>query len=779
MKVTFLQAAVPLAKSFEEIAPGTYREESYPNIINMSSLEYDVEDLSEFHSYLAVAAQQGMCLLKGNLDRQLVNESRAGHTSSSEPTQWICLDVDYAVGSLTPAEWLHDLHPAFHGVDFIFQPSASQGIKVHTGWRGHIFVMLTKPLAPSALKAFLMHLNLTHTELSKRLELSASGGALRYPLDVTTCQNDKLLFITPPITKNFKRELKDYKQFTYFKVGQPCADLDLKSISLEKNNQRVQAKIQELRNLKGLDKKTFKTERHHGCDVLTNPDSVIVTGKREARGFVYLNLNGGDSWAYYFPTDNPEILYNFKGEPCMYMQDVDKDIYDDYKQSSNSTEGPLPFGFLWPVDDLYYRGLADTTTGEILSIHPTGSRQKLRDFLVSHGVQIPKGWVVPEWKIRFDPTTQGTVDFLNQEINTYRKPSYLVNAEKRDNTQVPPTINKVLDSVCVTEEMKVHFLNWIAYIFQTRKKTFTGWIFQGTQGTGKGVLYNFILKPLFGPVYCHEMTMDRLDDDFNQYLERNLLLFIDEAKITDSKNGDRLLNRIKNLITETDQHIRGMRRNAFTCPNFTNVILASNYDEIIVLEASDRRFNVAPRQERPIQLEAEDLAAIRDELPELADYLLSLEVSEERAHSILLNDARAALIELSRTTVDQFFLAIRNGDLSYFTQFLSSTLMNTSEGMRYHDYAIAVKRWLSEANEPGNTGRDELRSVYQYLQNTSISASKFSRMAGKYGLTFQPVRINGELTRGLHQHIWHLAEEEVEQWKEEVSDKVVSIRRPT
>jgi len=110
---------------------------------------------------------------------------------------------------------------------------------------------------------------------------------------------------------------------------------------------------------------------------------------------------------------------------------------------------------------------------------------------------------------------------------------------------------------------------------------------------------------------------------------------------------------------------------------------------------------------------------------------------------------------------------------------LSSTLMATSEGMRYHDYAVAVKRWLSEVNEPGNTGRDELRSVYQYLQNTSISASKFSRMAGKYGLSFQPVRINGELTRGLHQHTWHLNEEEVEQWKEVTSDKVISIRRPT
>jgi hypothetical protein len=287
------------------------------------------------------------------------------------------------------------------------------------------------------------------------------------------------------------------------------------------------------------------------------------------------------------------------------------------------------------------------------------------------------------------------------------------------------------------------------------------------------------MKPLLGHEHCHEMTMDRLDDDFNQYLERNLLLFIDEAQITDSKNGDRLLNRIKNLITETDQHIRGMRRNPVTCPNFTNVVLASNYDEIILLEASDRRFNVAPRQESPIKLEAQDIAVIRDELPLFADHLLSITADEERAHSILLNDARAALIELSKTTVDQFFHAVRNGNLSYFTQFLSSTLMATSEGLRYHDFAVVVKRWLSEANKETNIGRDELRTVYQYLQNTSISASKFSRMAGKYGLSFQPVRVEGDLTRGLFQYTWQLDENEVKQWQDVTSDKIVSIRRPS
>jgi hypothetical protein len=776
VKVTFLNAAVPLAKTYEEIAPGTYREESYPHVTNVTSLEYKIDNLDDFHSYLVVAADEGMCLLKGNLDRPLVNESRAGHTTSSALTEWVCLDVDYAVNDLSPAEWLDNLHPAFRGVNFIFQPSASQGITVTNGWRGHFFLLLDKPETPAALKAFLMHLNLTHEELSRHLELSASGGALRYPLDVTTCQNDKLLFIAPPVTKNFERA-EGIEQFTLRIRAKSHVTLNLKNISVEKNNQAQQSVIANLRKQKGLDKKNFKQERYRGCNVLTNPDSVIVSGKKEARGFVYLNLNGGDSWAYYFPVDNPEILFNFKGEPCMYMQDVDKDIYDEYRQLTASNESPVPFGFLWPPADIYFRGFADAQTCEVINIYATSSRQKLKDFFTNCNIALPRKWTPEEWDLRFDPTINGVVDFYNKTVNTYRKTTYLAEAQKRDTATLPPTIDRVLNSVCVTEEMKQHFLNWLAVIFQTRQKTYTGWIFQGTQGTGKGVLYQYILSPLIGHDYCHEMTMDRLDDDFNQYLERNLLLFIDEAKITDSKNGDRLLNRIKNLVTEDQLHIRAMRRNAISCANFTNIILASNHDEIILLEASDRRFNVAPRQERPIRLEAKDILAITTELAEFSDYLMSYEISVERAHSILLNDARAALIELSKTTVDQFFHAINKGDLSYFTQFLSSTLMATSEGLRYHDYAVVVKRWLSEANSEANVARDDLRTVYQYLQSSSISATKFSRMAGKYGLVFQPVRVNGELTRGLLQHTWCLDEQEVEQWQEVATDKVVSIRQ--
>jgi hypothetical protein len=65
-----------------------------------------------------------------------------------------------------------------------------------------------------------------------------------------------------------------------------------------------------------------------GGRLLANPEPATVTGVRRARGFVYLNLNGGDSWGYYYPASNPEILYSFKGEPPVRLADIAPGLWE-------------------------------------------------------------------------------------------------------------------------------------------------------------------------------------------------------------------------------------------------------------------------------------------------------------------------------------------------------------------------------------------------------------------------------------------------------------------
>jgi len=782
MRVNFLAASdsTRLSKTFEEIAPGKFKETSYPQVSKFNSIERVVTRIEDLHSNIVAGSYEGLCLLKGLLDQPLHNESRAGHTDSAVETEWICLDVDYTVVEHTPDQFLDMLGLA--DVNYVFQKSASMGIKCTEGWRGHFFILLESPQSPPALKQWLIHLNLSCNSLRANIGLSASGGALTYPLDITTCQNDKLLYIAPPKCVGFNDPIE--KRFDIEHRKSPRANLDLSTVSAAANQQAVQKLLHVKRSEADLPKKSFKTTQLHGIEVLTNPDAVTVTGKKEARDFVYLNLNGGDSWGYYFPVSNPEVLFNFKGEPCMYMRDVDRDIFNDYatvrpnpnNSGANSIGGTIPFGFLWPNDDTYYRGFANPETRELDWLCATGSKSKLRDFFVQHGATPEKGWAVDEWQLTFDPSMPGYANFQTQNVNTYKCTNFILNATTVESAHVPPLIDRVFTSICVDQETKEHFLNWLAAIFQTRTKTNTAWIFQGIQGTGKGVLFTHILAPLIGRDYCHEMTMDRLDDDFNAYLSENIILFIDEANISSSRNGDRLLNRVKNLVTEPEQHIRGMRQNALVRSNYSNIILASNYDEIIPMDLSDRRFNVAPRQETPIRLEFDDIATITNELAEFANYLHSYSVNHQKVKKVLLSDARAQLIQLSETTIDSFFHAVMNGELAYFTQYMDNSIKSDLEGIRYHDYALVVNRWIESVGKETNVARTEMRTCYQFLQNVTISTTKFSRMCAKHGFEMQPVRIGNSVTRGVHGVRWQLSDDECAHHEKTKTSNVVSIK---
>lgn len=200
LKLQFLEASVPLTKTFKN-DNGKLIKTPYPMVKKFTSHEEMVSSSEEFRDKLIKHAALGHCLLKGGLNRALINESRAGHTSPDAPTEWIVLDVD---GLPYSPEELLDL-TGCGDVDYIVQHSASSGIILAGDAyssakfdRYHIFIMLDEPQHPSQLKLWLKNLNLTIPAISQYLNLTASGMALRWPLDVTVCQNDKLIYIAPP-----------------------------------------------------------------------------------------------------------------------------------------------------------------------------------------------------------------------------------------------------------------------------------------------------------------------------------------------------------------------------------------------------------------------------------------------------------------------------------------------------------------------------------------------------------------------------------------------------
>jgi len=326
MQLTFLAASdgTRMAKRFAR-SSGSIATTPYPLVRRFWSFSRNAADLDQLHALLATHGEAGHCLLKGSLDHPLRHESRARHTNPNAPTDLLVLDLDTDWGFESIDAFLEAI--GLGGVSYVLHHSSSASITAAVGLRAHVFVRLASPAPPDRLKLWLRYLNLTVPGLREQVRLSANGMTLSYPLDVTICQNDKLLFIADPVVEGLADPLAG-RRFELHMRENDHTDPRLDHLDPRAVQRSADALVAEKRAKAGLPAREPRYVALPGRErLLANPEPAIVTGVRRARGFVYLNLNGGDSWAYYFPETNPAIVWSFKGEPPMRLADVAPELW--------------------------------------------------------------------------------------------------------------------------------------------------------------------------------------------------------------------------------------------------------------------------------------------------------------------------------------------------------------------------------------------------------------------------------------------------------------------
>ena len=187
MDLTFLEATLPLTKTYSKAANGDVKKTPYPMTWEFTSHKTSVANLVELHAALNRHAVQGHCLLKGNVQRPLVNESRAGSTDSNAVTEFIVLDLDglpetHQGGQVTLDSFLVTL--GLGDTSHVVQWSASYGIE-NQKLRAHVFFMLDKPAAAPLLKQWLIQLNHEVGMLNASMGLTKTGNAISWALDIS------------------------------------------------------------------------------------------------------------------------------------------------------------------------------------------------------------------------------------------------------------------------------------------------------------------------------------------------------------------------------------------------------------------------------------------------------------------------------------------------------------------------------------------------------------------------------------------------------------------
>lgn len=779
MRVTFLEATNGLRLSKHHSKKDGFKP--YPHVKAVTSHKYDIpvsdDGLEQFDKLLRKHAALGHCLLKGNLKRDIIDESRAGLSDRNALSNLLVIDVDgVRLTGGTDIVYLakqviNELPVELHNTSFIVQASSSIGFKGNRTSL-HIFMLLTVAMPPKSIKLWLQDCNYESDLFNQQLELSVNGQSLKYPLDSSVADNSKIIFIAPPTFDDPKDNpfTDDDERIVLVKRKQPSFDLAalMTNISPQKCHEKSLQHKDRLREEAGFKKCPAKTRLtsidNQTEEVLTNPDKMSISIV-DTTSFPYIrcNINGGDSGAYYFNIEKPTYMYNFKDEPIFEIEKADKDFYTSIfetfaEELEKIGKAHFPIVMRDFDTDTFLAGLFDPNENQFSDDYPLTpiGKANIEDFFMSHG-KLPPDFI-PDAKVRFLPTsTEPAINIAKTpfEVNTYQKTKYVIDAKPLATplefgtatklSRITPLIHTImLHMLGDGEEELERFINWLAYIYQTRRKTGVSWVLSGTQGTGKGIFYSRILRGLFGTHHAPMRYLQNMEEQFNLYMRDALFLVVDEFHMASSSSGaTKMADKLKNQITEPTITIRGMRSNQVEMPNYTNFIFLTNRVDAVNIETGDRRYNIAPKQETKLLVKYPDLPArldkdeLEQELWKFAGALETFKYDKRLVETAIDNTAKEQMRNVSMSVFDEFCQAIKVGNLTFFADILD---INTATVLHSNEIEVAqrlVKSWIAQSDdEYAVLPMEHLRTVYhiQTEQNPRFSQREFSKRMSRNGL---------------------------------------------
>lgn len=677
--ITFLSARVPLTKAIAFDGNGKYTVTPYPQVRDVSSHVEQVNSISELHQVLVQHAALNHCVLKGNLDKQLNDESRAGHTLE-QPHQWIVFDFDKV-----DCEPSHDgvraaiikyLPKSLHDVSYVSQLSASCSMPGTRKLSAHVFMWLDKPMTSQQLFDWFTWLN-WNSELKKEITLTDSGVALHWPLDRTVAHASKLIYIAAPRCIGFRPSITNHIKYERGRK-QTVPAVAPQHVSQDE----LRAYINVLRQRAGLSEIAYSFVNNQNREVLKEaPAGVIHDVRPSGDGYIRFNMNGGDSLAYFINLREPHLIGNHKGEPYLYTEQVDANFYKSLVKASRSVPvrptavsvEPLAF-YATNRQSTVFIGTYDRENDELVLHSSTETAAK--SWLVQHG-----GFTsgpLPHYSIVTDMHSEIRYEEGYPVINTYKRSDYIkqfADADKAHDlhktvallSAKSPVIWMTLKSALGSENAAAHFINWLGFIFQRRTRTTTAWVMHGVQGTGKGNLVHHVLKPLLGESFVAQLQFNLAKTNFNASLEGKMLVAFDEANIG-GEGGTELMDKLKNWITEPTVMINNKGKDEREVKNFANFIFQTNTSRPVIIDAHDRRFNVGEYQQQRLLYSANQWAILEngEELPAFAEVLGQLHVDEEMVRRTYDSESKSKMYEATHSIIDRVGIAIHSGDTQFF-----------------------------------------------------------------------------------------------------------------
>ena len=781
--------------------------ESYPRAKNFTShaRTYDLTEkgLDSRALDLQAFADKGGCLLKGELLKELVEESRSGQSLKNKRNRTLLLDIDKfpiipdnvkglvaarakdkaalptpqnvhtfidrAKGKIGRNELVclaeHVLElfkqPDLEKTSYTVHASSSMGVFGTDCVSMHIEFILSNPVSPEIQTAWLQSMNYYVAEFAKNLQLSSNGLTLKYPLDISVTSNAKLIFIAHPYFEDSTANpIGNADRIFRVKKQSLLLPSELLNIAQRRDaiTERKDKLIKELRKNLGLPAKKAKTATislgGKSEEFLRNPDGMDFEIVDDTTDFVHVNVNGGDSNAYWFPKNDPTLVYNFKDEPIFRLEDANAFFYEEclrrFAEFINAKKGGRQL-----IRRVREKGGAFVCVEinereQISNIMESKDRSAATDWGMQYGLVMPEN--VAFASVQYNPQLLNAYAVEIREnlppmetINTYEYPDCMRTAEKRQNLEVetgqlielmkqncPATLRLISHVLSDKANDVLHFINWLGVAATRRKKTGTTWLLQGVQGTGKGIMWEHIIQPIFGKSNTKKITIDELEDKFNDNLRQHTMILVDEFRHSDAAGSKKLENKLKLMATEAEYSMRAMHSEYSQQDNFFNMIFFSNSRDAMRIESSDRRINVGSRQESKLELTLGEgdfekgskavtvmIAKVLEEREVFCNIVESARFCDIMARKAVANEAKINMRDASNTRMEDFATVLTEGNLNgilYAMQDLPPALEELKPAMREIAYTFQHQQW-SKANQWIFLTSSQLCAVYSFYSD--------------------------------------------------------------
>jgi hypothetical protein len=401
------------------------------------------------------------------------------------------------------------------------------------------------------------------------------------------------------------------------------------------------------------------------------------------------------------------------------------------------------------LTDKYYLGAKSKKSNDFEFNQIT--KQNIPNALITRGLDVPTVYEEAEFGYDFSERVK-IFDLEHGFVNRFIAPKVLKDTIGVHENEIPKYTDKVIRHfVGGCPDVYDSYINHLAYMVQTGDKLRVAFLFQGVQGTGKGLFFSKVISAIFGRQYCTQTLHHSFLKEFNSWLETNYCLLVDEVEADFSNKADVLARVLKQVIGDKWIAVEGKGVDIKNgCIN-ANLFFGTNKRNGLVLEPSDRRFIIGAWQDKKIYdqpwwLGDNAMAKVLEkEVPAFVAYLKGQPVNRTTLNRVVKNDARELLIDISKTNTEMFFESIKNGDWDWFRDCL---INNNADPFDNYNYENADKIMTGISSKDKIT-RDDLRVLFNNIFQENKQAHSFTRLCKMHGLEIKPMKIDGITQQGV------------------------------